>query len=380
MAAPEPSSQSPGQMASPAPTGLWRLQRARKLPRRDVYSRSGREEVRKLARRPTLLAPHLILPWPLEDPVGLSFHVEADGRIKEMIAVAVVNRHENHSRIKKVAFIDASLESNLDVGKALAKRALDESHYDEVMTFMLDAVMTEMLPETLNLRRQQMSCHPQLLPLGSTVSNLASLPFSCQSWRIAATAAATSLDDAYARDPSFVEAFLVEQMVMLQDVGEEIYDKLTFHKKSVDSPSSSIKYTEWRRLSPNAMDYFKWPIVLCGCKQVDDGVFRPLDSTAARRLLGHTASLSCVNFLRKVRCVHALCSRGDSWGLLRCIDVGGVEQVLLADHDEPVRCASSSSVHRHNEHAGLQHTQCGSVEYLRLCERPGHETSLGSTA
>ena len=143
--------------AWPEPTELWRLERARKLPRRDCYSRQGSEEVRKLARRPTQLAPHLQVPEDLEDPVGLSFHVEAGGRITEMIAVAVVNRHENHSRIKKVAFIDAAQEDEIDVGKALAKRALDESHYDEVMTFMLDASMTSLLAPTIAARRKEMA-------------------------------------------------------------------------------------------------------------------------------------------------------------------------------------------------------------------------------
>ena len=312
----------------PEPTGLWHIQKARKLPRRDVYSTGTKAaSLRKLARRPSRLAPHLQIPENLEDPVGLSFHVEAQGTIKELIAVATVNRIENGRRIKKVAYIDAKDEGLVNITKALAKRTLDESHWDEVMTFMFDAAMTFTLPATLDIRRKEMSVHPFLMPLGACaddwIANLNPVLMEKHgAWFAAASEAAADLDEQHAADPSFLEAFLMEQMVMIQDVGEEIFDKLAFHKKAAADDDVFIKTTDWRRLSPNGMDLFKQLLLLCSFEEQEGGTFCALDG-GTQNLLGHVASLSCVNFLRKVRRVCVLLI-----GCARAVLMAGARQVL----------------------------------------------------
>ena len=57
---------------------------------------------------------------------------------------------------------------------------------------------------------------------------------------------------------------------------------------------------DWRRLSPNSTELMKTLLLLCGFKAVG-GDFVALDGEAVKRFLGNGMSLSCFNFLRKVR-------------------------------------------------------------------------------
>ena len=92
-------------------------------------------------------------------------------------------------------------------------------------------------------------------------------------------------------------------MVVVQQVGEDIYNKLTFNVASDDDGElAHVKKTEWRWLSPASLALFRTLLLVCGFKMTaDESKLTAASGDAVVRFLSHASSIYCHNWLRKMR-------------------------------------------------------------------------------
>ena len=295
---------------------MLRVGRARKLPRREVYADQA-ASLRALARNPNELAPHLINEdlldaSELEDEIiGRSFHEFGDdGEVRELIVCAVVQRREG----KKIAFINAEDEGKLELnlGK-LARGKLDESDFNEVVEFMFDEFRSSLYALDEKTRLEVLQSHPHL-PLGEVASSLQNDDFAVRLstiepvWLKEATAAAKSIDAHFKKRPEQLCAYLSEQMVLVQIIGEDINNQLKFcidRHRDVDEDEVTLRRTDWRWLSPASLKLLETLLSVCGFKTASGvgGVKKmvALNGEAVVRFISHASSIYSHNFLRKIR-------------------------------------------------------------------------------
>ena len=179
---------------------------------------------------------------------------------------------------------------------------------EHVILYMLDGQLSERMP-SMQDRLDALEHHPLLSPLGNVLQHWKTDPFVQQlkqndlAWYVKAKAAVRGLDAQHAGDGSFVEALLSEQMVVVQQVGEDIYNKLTFNVAGDDDGElAHVKKTEWRWLSPASLALFRTLLLACGFKMTaDESKLTAASGDAVVRFLSHASSIYCHNWLRKMR-------------------------------------------------------------------------------